>query len=468
MTMDSVRIPPHSDEAEQSVLGALMLDKDGIFQVADFLSVEDFYQHKHAMIYEAMLDLFARHEPIDFLSVTNRLKEKKQLKDAGEKDYLMDLINLTQASANVGHYGHIVREKRLLRDLISVAGEIAELGFHEEKETEDILDEAEHKIFQITQSSVRKSFVSLKEALAEAFTRIDQLSAGNEALRGVPTGFGDLDLLLSGMQRSDLVILAARPSLGKTTFALDIARNAAIINKIPVGIFSLEMSKDQLVDRLLSAQSGVNLWKIRTGKLTSRGEDNDFIRLQKAFGELADVPLYIDDANSSTVTQIRAMSRRLQSEHGLGLIVVDYLQLIHGPYNAQSNMVQQVTEISRGLKNLARELNIPVLVLSQLSRAVEHRNDARPKLSDLRESGAIEQDADVVMFIYRKDKGKDDSPDKNLAEILVEKHRNGPTGHIPLYFNEKAVRFENLDKDHQNYASNQTVSEAFDTIEESM
>lgn len=467
----SVRIPPHSDEAEQSVLGALMLDKDGIFQVADFLSAEDFYQPKHSFIYEAMLDLFARHDPIDFLSVSNRLKEKKQLKEIGEKDYLMDLINLTQASANVGHYGHIVREKRLLRDLITVGGEIAELGFQEEKETENILDEAEHKIFQITQSSIRKSFVSLKEALAEAFTRIDQLSAGTDALRGVPTGFKDLDSLLSGLQRSDLVILAARPSLGKTTFALDIARNAAITNKIPVGIFSLEMSKDQLVDRLLAAQSGVNLWKIRTGHLTSRGEDNDFLRLQKAFGELANVPLYIDDANSSTVTQIRAMARRLQSEHGLGLIVVDYLQLIHGPYNAQSNMVQQVTEISRGLKNLARELSIPVLVLSQLSRAVEHRGaDARPKLSDLRESGAIEQDADVVMFIYRKDKDKENSPNKDIAEIIIEKHRNGPTGHISLYFNGKAVRFEGLDRDHSDLSpsQNDTINEVFETIEESL
>lgn len=463
-----VRIPPHSDEAEQSVLGALMLDKDGIFHVADFLSSQDFYQPKHAMVYETMLDLFARHEPIDFLSVVNRLKEKKHLKEIGEKDYLMDLINMTQASANVGYYGHIVREKRLLRDLISVAGEIAELGYHEERETEDILDEAEHKVFQITQASIRKSFVSLKEALGEAFTRIDTLSAGDEALRGVATGFGDLDTLLSGMQRSDLVILAARPSLGKTTLALDIARNAAINNKIPVGIFSLEMSKDQIVDRLLASQSGVNLWKIRTGHLTSKGEDNDFIKLQKAFGELADIPLYIDDANSSTVTQIRAMSRRLQSERGLGLVVVDYLQLIHGPYNAQSNMVQQVTEISRGLKNLARELNIPVLVLSQLSRAVEHRNDARPKLSDLRESGAIEQDADVVMFIYRKDKSKEDSPNRNIAEILVEKHRNGPTGRISLYFNEKAVRFENLDKEHGDVSSAQDMAEVFETIEESM
>jgi len=464
-----VRIPPHSDDAEQSVLGALMLDKDGVFQVADFLIAQDFYQPKHAIIYEAMLELFSRHEPIDFLSVTNRLKEKRQLAQVGGKDYMADLINLTPASASVGHYGHIVREKRLLRDLIMAAGEIAELGYHEERETEEILDEAERKIFQITQVSVRKSFVSLKEALSEAFSRIDQLSQGSHALRGVPTGFSDLDNILSGLQKSDLVILAARPSLGKTTLALDIARNAAAQYKIPVGIFSLEMSKDQLVDRLLAAQAGVNLWKIRTGHLTSSGEHDDFSLLQKAFGELASLPLYIDDANSSTVTQIRAMARRLQSEHGLGLIVVDYLQLIHGPYNNQMSMVQQVTEVSRGLKNIARELNIPVLVLSQLSRAVEQRgNDAKPKLSDLRESGAIEQDADVVMFIYRKDKGKPDSPNKDIAEILIEKHRNGPTGIVSLYFNEKAVRFESLDRTHANGTPQANIDEVFATLEESV
>lgn len=463
-----VRMPPQNIEAEQAVLGALMLDKDGIYQVADFLVGQDFYQPKHQLVYETMLDLFSRNEPVDFLSVSNLLKGKKILKEIGGKEYLAELIDIAPASANVAYYAQIVREKRLLRDLINTAGEIAELGYNEEKSTADILDEAEGKIFQVAQSSVRKSFVALKEALGEAFSRIDQLTQGAEALRGVPTGFADLDQLLSGLQRSDLVILAARPSLGKTTLALDIARNTAIKHKIPVGIFSLEMSKDQLVDRLLAAQSGVNLWKIRTGRLTSKGEDNDFGKLQEAFGVLSKIPLYIDDANSSTVIQIRAMARRLQAEHGLGLVIIDYLQLVQSPYHSQASLVQQVTEISRGLKNLARELNIPVLVLSQLSRAVEHRGtDAKPKLSDLRESGAIEQDADVVMFIYRKDKGKEDSPTKNIAEILVEKHRNGPTGKVQFYFNEQAVRFENLDKEHKDIVGTET-EDFFATLEESI
>lgn len=465
----SVRMPPHNTEAEQSVLGALMLDKEAIFQVVDFLSAQDFYQPKHCVIYEAMTDLFSRREPIDFLSITNRLKEKKQLTQIGGKDYLAELVEVTPSSANVGHYAQIVRSKRLLRDLIHAAGEIAELGYDEEKEAEEVLDEAEKKIFQITQTSIRQSFVSLKEALSEAFSRIDRLSQGGNALRGVSTGFIDLDKILSGFQKSDLIILAARPSLGKTTLALDIARNAAITHNIPVGVFSLEMSKDQLVDRLLSAQSGVNLWKIRTGNLTAKGEHNDFVKLQQAFGILSNIPLFIDDANASTVTQIRAMSRRLQSEHELGLIVIDYLQLLQpSRHNPQSSMVQQVTEISRGLKGLARELNIPVLVLSQLSRAIEHRAEGTPKLSDLRESGAIEQDADVVMFIYREDKVKKNSEKKNIADILIEKHRNGPTGRVPLYFNEKAVRFENLDKEHREDRNIQDTDDPFDALEESI
>lgn len=462
-----VRLPPQNIEAEQSVLGALMLDKDGIYQVADFLVGQDFYQPKHQLIYETMLDLFSRNEPIDFLTVHNLLKGKKILKEVGGKAYLAELVDIAPASANVAYYAQIVREKRLLRDLINTAGEIAELGYDEGKSTADILDEAEGKIFHVAQFSVRKSFVALKEALGEAFSRIDQLTQGAEALRGVPTGFADLDQLLSGLQKSDLVILAARPSLGKTTLALDIARNTTIIHKIPVGIFSLEMSKDQLVDRLLAAQSGVNLWKIRTGRLTSKGQDNDFSKLQEAFGALSNIPLYIDDANSSTVIQIRAMTRRLQAEHGLGLVIIDYLQLIQSPHHSQASLVQQVTEISRGLKNLSRELNIPVLVLSQLSRAVEHRTEGIPRLPDLRESGSIEQDADVVMFIYREDKVKRNSERKNIADILIEKHRNGPTGKISLYFNEKAVRFENLDVAHKDLAATDT-EDFFATLEESV
>lgn len=461
-----IRIPPHSDEAEQAVLGALMLDKDAIFQVADYLFAEDFYQQKHQMIYEAMLDLFSRHDPIDFLSVENRLKEKKALQKAGGKNYLVDLVDSTPAAASINYYGQIIKKKRLLRDLIRTSGQIAELGYDEERDAEEILDEAERNIFRITQRSVRKSFIELKNALEDAFSRIDQLSKGGDALRGVPTGFSDLDNILSGMQKSDLVMLAARPSLGKTTLALDIACNAAITHKIPVGIFSLEMSQDQIVDRVLSSQSGVNLWKIRTGKLSSKGEHNDFVQLQKAFATLSKSPIFIDDTNSTSVMQIRAMARRLQSEKGLGLLIIDYLQLLDAGGSSE-NRVQQISEISRGLKGLARELDIPVLVLSQLSRAVEHRTPSIPRLSDLRESGSIEQDADVVLFIYREDKDKQNTERKNIADILIAKHRNGPTGQISLYFNGESVRFENLDTSHQDLAISQS-DDFFETLDQSI
>ena len=459
------KIPPYNIEAEQAVLGSLMLDKDAIFQISDFMIGSDFYQPKHEMIYDAIYDLFLRSEHIDSLSVVNRLKEKKQLEKIGGKKYLIELTDATPATASIIYYGQIIKKKRLLRDLIRTAGEIAEMGYDEEREAEAILDEAEKRIFGITQRSVRKSFVELKNALEEAFSRIDQLSKGGEGMRGVPTGFADLDNILSGLQRSDLVILAARPSLGKTTLAMDIARNAALTHSIPVGIFSLEMSKDQLVDRVLASQSGVNLWKIRTGKLSSKGQDNDFARIQRAFGSLAQAPIYIDDTNSSSVNQIRAMSRRLQSEKGLGLIIIDYIQLLE---SRAENRVQQVSEISRALKGLARELDIPVLVLSQLSRAIEHRGDrAIPKLSDLRESGSIEQDSDVVLFIHREDKNNPNSKRKNIADILISKHRNGPTGRISLYFNSQAVRFENLDTEHKDLAISQS-DEFFETLQESV
>lgn len=459
--MPELRIPPHNIEAEQAVLGALMLDKDAIFQIVDYVFPEDFYQPKHNLIYEAMRDLFTRREPVDLLAVVNRLKEKKRLTEIGGKDYLMELVEMTPASSSVSYYGQIIKKKRLLRDLISASAQIAELGYNEEREAEDILDEAEKRIFRITQRSVRQSFIELKNVLEEAFARIDKLSKGGNALRGVATGFKDLDNILSGLQKSDLVMLAARPSLGKTTLALDIACNAALGQNVPVGIFSLEMSQDQLVDRVLASQSGVTLWKIRTGNL----RDNDFTALQQAFGALSKAPIFIDDTNSTSVLQIRAMARRLQSEKGLGLIIVDYIQLLE---SRAENRVQQVSEISRALKGLARELDIPVLVLSQLSRAIEHRGgEAKPKLSDLRESGSLEQDADVVLFIHREDKIKENSNRKNIADIIIAKHRNGPTGQISLYFNGKAVRFEALDTDHKDMAVTQS-DDFFETLEESM
>jgi len=444
--IDSVeKIPPQNIEAEQSVLGCLMLDKNAIIKVADILQTGDFYRSVHNTIFETMVELYEKGEPIDFLSMTNRLEEQKVLEDIGGPSYLTNLVNMVPTAAHVHHYAKIVHRKKVLRDLIDISQEISQLGFSEDKEIEYILDEAEQKIFKISQKSLSQDFLPVKDTLEEAFERIEKLHRGEGALRGVATGFNDLDNYLSGLQQSDLVILAARPSLGKTAMAMDIVRHVAVHQKIPVGIFSLEMSKHDVVDRLLAAEAGVDLWKLRTGKLSSEGLDNDFSRIQEAMSSLSQAPIYIDDAPSPTVLQMRTMGRRLQAEQKLGLIVVDYLQLIQ-PRTNSDNMVSQITEISRSLKSLARELEVPVLALSQLSRAVEARPDQVPRLADLRESGSIEQDADVVMFIYREDKVRKDSSRPNIADIFIAKHRNGPIGKIDLYFNESQVSFKNLER----------------------
>jgi replicative DNA helicase len=439
------KIPPQNIEAEQSVLGCLMLDKNAIIKVADILQPGDFYRQVHNSIFEIMVELYEKGEPIDLLSMTNRLEEKKLLEEIGGPSYLTNLVNIVPTAAHIYHYAKIVHRKKVLRDLIDISQDISQLGFSEEKDIEYILDEAEQKIFKISQKSLSQDFIPVKDALEEAFERIEKLHRGEGALRGVPTGFNDLDNYLSGLQQSDLIILAARPSLGKTAMAMDIVRHVAVHQKIPVGIFSLEMSKHDVVDRLLAAEAGVDLWKLRTGKLSSEGIDNDFARIQEAMSSLSQSPIYIDDAPSPTVLQMRTMGRRLQAEQKLGLIVVDYLQLIQPRTNSE-NMVQQVTEISRSLKGLARELEVPVLALSQLSRAVESRPDQFPRLADLRESGSIEQDADVVMFIYREDKVKKDSSRPNIADIVIAKHRNGPIGKVDLYFNESQVSFKNLER----------------------
>ena len=439
------RLPPQNLDAERSVLGSLMLEKNAIFRVADILRPEDFYQQSHGLIFSSMLDLFEKGIPVDLLSLNNRLEETKKLEDVGGPAYLTELVNTVPTAAHVLHYAKIVHHKKILRDLIEAAEHIARLGFNEKEDIERILDEAEQRIFSISQHSLTQEFMPVKDALEEAFERIDKLHKGEGALRGVATGFTDLDEILGGLQKSDLVILAARPSLGKTSLAIDIARHVAIKEKIPVGIFSLEMSKNDVVDRLIASEAAVDLWRLRTGRLSSEGIDNDFTRIQEALGLLSEAPIYIDDAPSPTVLQMRTMGRRLQSEKGLGLIVVDYLQLIQ-PRTNSDNMVQQVSEISRSLKALARELEVPVLALSQLSRAVEGRPDQMPRLADLRESGSIEQDADVVFFIYREDKVKKDSSRPNIADILIAKHRNGPIGRVELYFNESQVSFKNLEK----------------------
>ena len=442
------RIPPQNIEAEQSVLGSLMLDKDAVMKVVDFLTVKDFYKGTHQAVYKTMINLFERREPIDILSVTTKLRETKSLEEAGGQAYLAELVNSVPTASNIAHYAKIVQKKRILRELIGASYDIAQLGYKEEEDIDVLLDEAERRIFGISETSLTQNFVQVKSSLEEAFERIDKLHRQEGGTRGVPTGFADLDNYLAGLQKSDLIVLAARPGLGKTSFALDIARNVAISAKVPVGLFSLEMSQEQLIDRLIASQADVDLWRIRTGNLSSKGEDNDFLRIQNALGTLSEAPIFIDDAPSPTIIQMRAMARRLQAEHGLGLIVVDYLQLIQ-PRTMSDNVVQQITEISRALKGLARELHVPVLALSQLSRAVEQRSPQIPRLSDLRDSGSIEQDSDVVLFIYRDVRDNEDSAKRNQAEIHIAKHRNGPLGKVPLYFDEKRVSFRDMAKNYE-------------------
>lgn len=441
------RIPPQNIEAEQSVLGSLMLDKDAILKIVDFLQVKDFYRDTHQKIYKSMVELFERREPIDILSVTNKLKGSKWLQDVGGQAYLAQLVNSVPTASSVAYYSKIVQRKRILRELISASYDIAELGYRENEDVELLLDEAEKRIFGISEKTLTQNFMPVRSSLEEAFNRIDKLSRQEGETRGVPTGFVDLDNYLAGLQKSDLIIIAARPSLGKTALALDIVRNVATEAKLPVGLFSLEMSREQLVDRLIAAQADVDLWRIRTGNLSSKGDDNDFLRIQNALGVLSEAPIYIDDSPSPNIIQMRAMARRLQAEHGLALLVIDYLQLITPRTNFES-MVQQVTEISRSLKGLARELNVPVLALSQLSRAVEQRNPQIPRLSDLRDSGSIEQDSDVVLFIHRQ-KDAEEGTAGNTAEIYIAKHRNGPTGKVQLFFDQRRVSFRDLAK---NYA----------------
>ena len=439
--ISGAKMPPQNAEAEMSVLGCLMLDRDALIKIGDVLVADDFYEGRHKTIFEAVIALSEKNVSIDILTVTNWLEERKLLDRVGGSSYLTQLVNAVPSSAHISHYAFIVRKKGTLRKLINAANDMTNLAFNEEGDIEDILDAAEQKLFNISQKHLKQNFVSIGNILHSTFERIDELHRDKGSLRGVPTGYVDLDNLLGGLQKSDLVVLAARPSMGKTSLALDIMRHVAVNAKVPVGIFSLEMSKDQLVDRLLSSQSDVNLWKIRTGHLN----DEDFEKIGQAMGELSESPIFIDDAAGSNIMEVRTKARRLHSEHGVGLIVVDYLQLMQG--RSTENRVQEVSEISRALKLLAREINVPVLALSQLSRGVENRPDKVPQLSDLRESGSIEQDADVVMFIYREEmyKGKD-SRRPHIAEIHIKKHRNGPTGMVDLYFDADKTSFRNLDK----------------------
>lgn len=442
-----LRMPPQAVEAEKTVLGALMVDKDAITKIADTIGVGDFYKDAHNIIYEAMLSLYEKNDPIDVLSISNKLEENGRIDDVGGPSYLASLVAGVTSASNITYYAKIIQKKSVLRRLITVAAEINEMGYNEKEDLEKVLDEAEQKLFNISQKSLKQEFTPIKKILGEAFDRLDDLHKNRGEMRGVPTGFSDLDELLSGLQKSDLIILAARPSVGKTSLALDIARQVGTKANIPVGIFSLEMSADQLVDRMIAAEANLDLWRLRTGNL----KDSDFTQINETMGTLSEAPIFIDDTSSANIMEMRTMARRLQAEHDLGLIIIDYLQLMEGRSN--ESRVQEISEISRGLKMLAKELNIPILALSQLSRAVESRPDQRPKLSDLRESGSIEQDADVVMFIYREDRVNPDSENKGVAEIIIAKHRNGPVGMKQLYFHEQAASYKNLEKHHSNQHS---------------
>ncbi len=440
----AAKIPPQNTDAEASLLGAILIDSDAIVRIADSVRVDDFYDERHQRIYEAIKKLYEKHSPIDVLTLSNQLKEDSFLDIVGGASYLTDLTNYVPTAAHVEHYAEIVSQKAIRRRLIKASQDITGLGFDETKSVQDLIEEAETQLFQVSQQHVKQDISSIEDILAESFERLDELHKDKGKIRGVPTGFKDLDNILAGLQRSDLIIIAARPSMGKTALSLNLAHSIATKAEQPVLVFSLEMSKEQLVDRMLSMESGVDAWNIRTGNLS----DADFEKIGQAMGTLSEAPIYIDDSAGITVSDLRTKARREQHQRQLGLILVDYLQLMSGGarFGGDGNRVQEISEISRGLKAIARELNVPVIALSQLSRSVESRSPQIPQLSDLRESGSIEQDADVVAFIYREDYYNPDTDRKNITDILIKKHRNGPVGNVELYFDKDKQRFKSLDK----------------------
>lgn len=453
-SQDLGKIPPQNLEAEMSLLGSILLDKNSMLKIVDMIQIDDFYKSSHQHIYDIMLQFYEKNHPIDILTLGNRLEEIGKIKEIGGRTYLVQLSNAVPTAAHIKQYASIISKKAAHRKLLQAATDITRLGYSEEEgDVGILLDEAQQILFSITQKHTKQNFAPIRSVLDGAFERIDKLHKEKGLLRGVPTGFTKLDNLLAGFQKSDLVILAARPSVGKTSLALDFARHAAIRGKAKVGLFSLEMSKEQLVDRLICAEAGVDLWKMRTGNLSDSPESDDFPRIGHAMGALSEAKIFIDDSPGQNVLQIRTKARRLQAEHGLDMIIIDYLQLMNpaGGANKNQGRVQEVAEMSRGLKLLAREINVPVLCLSQLSRAVEQTKPAIPKLSHLRDSGSIEQDADVVMFIYRKSADRnyrieDIPPDeRHLGEIHIAKHRNGPTGVVKVFFDEARASYKNLD-----------------------
>ncbi len=439
--------PPQNAEAEASLLGALLIDSDAIVKIADNLSAADFFDKRNERIYEAIVQLYEHHEAIDVLTLADKLKNNGYLDSVGGPAYLTELTNFVPTAAHVEQYADIVAQKAMRRRLITASKEIVDLGYDESKQLRELIEEAESRLFAVSQQHIKQDVISLEAILAESFDRLDDLHKDKEKIRGVPTGFKDLDNMLAGFQRSDLVVLAARPSMGKTALALNFAHNIAVQSNQPVLVFSLEMSKEQLVDRLLSMESGVDAWALRTGNLT----DSDFEKIGHAMGTLSEAQIFIDDSPSITMSDLRTKARREAHQRPLGLIIVDYLQLMSGGSrfgNDFGNRVQEISEISRGLKGVARELNVPILALSQLSRSVESRSPQIPQLSDLRESGSIEQDADVVAFIYREDYYNPETERKNLTDIFIKKHRNGPVGGIELSFSKEKQRFTSVDRRH--------------------
>ena len=441
------KLPPQNLDAEASLLGAILIDSDAIVKIADIVDTADFYDPRHANIYASAQHLYERHSPIDILTLSNELKAAGQLDEVGGAAYLTELTNFVPTASHVEQYANIVAQKAMRRRLIKASQDIVGLGYDENKTLQDLIEEAETRLFDVSQRHVKQDIASLETILSESFDRLDELHKDKGKIRGVPTGYKDLDNILAGFQKSDLVILAARPSMGKTALALNIAHNVAVASKQPVLVFSLEMSKEQLVDRMLAMESGVDAWALRTGNLT----DADFEKIGQAMGTLGEAPIYIDDSPGITVSDLRTKARREAHQRELGLIIVDYLQLMSGGsrFGGDGNRVQEISEISRGLKGIARELNVPLVALSQLSRSVESRSPQIPQLQDLRESGSIEQDADVVAFIYREDYYNPESDRKNLTDIFIKKHRNGPTGAAELYFERERQRFRSVDKKHQ-------------------
>lgn len=440
----SGKVPPQNLDAEKSLLGAILIDEEVLANVSETVKPDDFYDKRHRSIYDAMLRLYERHKPVDLLTLSDELEKRDELDTIGGAGYITELTNTVPTAAHAEAYADIIAQKAIRRRLIKASSEIAELGFDEDANVQELLSRAEADLFAVSDKSLRQDLASLEQILTESFDRIEELHHDKGKMRGVKTHYRDFDNMTAGLQRSDLLVLAARPAMGKSTFALNLAYNIASKEKQPVLVFSLEMSKEQLVDRMLADAAGVDAWNIRTGNLS----DDDFEKLSTAMGEMAEAPIYIDDTPGVTVLEMRTKARRQAHNHPLGLIIVDYLQLMSGSGRSGDNRVQEVSEISRGLKLVARELNVPIIALSQLSRSVESRSPQIPQLSDLRESGSIEQDADIVMFLYREDYYNPETDRQHITDLILAKHRNGPTGKVELYFHPERLRFMSLDKKH--------------------